>query len=98
MLKTYNSRHFTKCLPKNTAKHGQQIYIMTKYCMFSSTVCQTPENFTQRMIAMVMTFCMSKKNLKNLKMSKNLKNLKKIKKIKKIHKKSKEPKNQNIFF
>ena len=46
------------CYPKN-AKYGPQIKFTTKHSMFSLKVYPRPENFTQLLVAMVVTFCMS---------------------------------------
>ena len=58
-LKHTIAMHFQELLPKKTTKYGPQIKFTTKHCMFGWKVYLSPENFTQQLVAMVVTFCMS---------------------------------------
>ena len=58
-LKHTIARDFPELLAKKTAKDGPQMEFTTKHCMFSLKVYQSPENFTELMVAIVVTFCKS---------------------------------------
>ena len=58
-LKHTIALHFTDLLTKKTAKQGQQIEFTTKHRMFSLKVYPSPENFTQPLAVMVVTFSKS---------------------------------------
>ena len=62
-LTKYSKHTFTLqlqgLLPKKTEKYGPQMEFTIEHRMFSLKVYPSPENFTQPLVAMVMTFCMS---------------------------------------